>query len=209
MSTKKNNNNNISANEFQSISESAKGQIRSVAVNPFYYINQLNKLAAKNEYCDNTAVKPFADILKGLHGQRYGFTPDILEKDSFGRFVTRSKFRGIFATVGDCVDYELDNKGREIIRENGEYIVLCPIAFSLVAFFNAFKRAAKVHIIDNEKQRKQAAKEAEKAEKKAQRDAERQRKQNEKCAAELSRRYMNGEISEQYFNEAIASLKAA
>lgn len=55
---------------------------------PFYYINSLNKMAKENKVLENVDLANLSNLLKKIHGQRYGFDACILDKDDQGRFVT-------------------------------------------------------------------------------------------------------------------------
>ena len=55
---------------------------------PFLYINMLNKLASKNINYEGVDLAKLSLLLKKIHGERYGFTSNILDKDSEGHFVT-------------------------------------------------------------------------------------------------------------------------
>lgn len=55
---------------------------------PFLYINILNKLASQNYVYEGVDLAQLSLLLKKIHGERYGFTPNILDKDSEGHFVT-------------------------------------------------------------------------------------------------------------------------
>ena len=54
---------------------------------PFAYINLLNKMASKNFVYEGVDLAKLSLLLKKIHGERYGFTPSILDKDSNGHFV--------------------------------------------------------------------------------------------------------------------------
>ena len=79
---------------------------------PFLYINMLNKLASKNFVYEGVDLAKLSLLLKKIHGERYGFTSDFLDKDSEGHFVT-------------C-------------RETREGSKLLPIEMSLSGYLDAF-----------------------------------------------------------------------
>ena len=57
------------------------------AKSPFAYINLLNKMASKNFVYEGVDLAKLSLLLKKIHGERYGFTPSILDKDRNGHFV--------------------------------------------------------------------------------------------------------------------------
>lgn len=56
---------------------------------PFLYINMLNKMASLNFVYEGVDLARLSSLLKNIHGERYGFTASILDKDSNGHFTTR------------------------------------------------------------------------------------------------------------------------
>ena len=55
---------------------------------PFYYINMLNKLASQNFVYEGVDLTRLSLLLKKIHGERYGFSPNFLDKDCEGHLVT-------------------------------------------------------------------------------------------------------------------------
>lgn len=201
MSTNKNNTTVVTTEQIKN----GKNQIKSATHSIFYCVNELNKLAKKNEYCDATAVRPVADVIKTMHDERGYFGLCVFPKDSKGRFyISTVKVSGFEAELPAlmCGEVVTDKFGREIVwSEEKKCFFALEHRCTVDSLFNAFCKIAKGVAT--------AQKDAESAEKKAQRDADKRAKENEKKAAELSRRYMSGEISELQFNESIAALKAA
>ena len=60
------------------------------AKSPFAYINLLNKMASKNFVYEGVDLAKLSLLLKKIHGERYGFTPSILDKDCNGHFVKQN-----------------------------------------------------------------------------------------------------------------------
>lgn len=201
MSTKKNNATVLTSEQIKN----GKTQVKSATHSIFYCVNELNKLAKKNEYCDATAVRPVADVIKTLHEERGYFGLCVFPKDSKGRFyISTVKVSGFEAELPSLLNGEVitDKLGREVVwSEEKKCFFALEYRCTVDSLFSAYCKIAKG--VTAEK------KATESAEKKAQKDAEKRAKENEKMAAELSRRYMSGEISEQQFNESIAALKAA
>lgn len=174
--------NNFSAKEFTNIVKGAKVEINGTFKNPFIVINLLNK-AAKGDFSKVANVEDItrenlvkvANVLKGMHKNRYAFDTCLFEKDSFGRFCTMSNYKGtkgdLFADYYDINNLSVliytDNKGREIVEnEKGDMFICMPISLTLNGMFNAFAKVAKVDIIQTEKAAKvaeKAAKDSEKA----------------------------------------------
>lgn len=81
---------------------------------PFAYINMLNKMASKNFVYEGVDLAKVSFLLKKIHGERYGFTPSILNKDSNGCFVTRhnsiedSKYLPIDLSLSGYLDAFID-----------------------------------------------------------------------------------------------------
>ena len=182
-----------------------KAQIKSATHSIFYCVNELNKLAKKNEYCDATAVRPIADVIRTLHDERGYFGLCVFPKDSKGRFyISTVKVSGFESELPSLLNGEVvtDKFGREVVwSEEKKCFLALEYRCTVDSLFNAFCKIAKGVAT--------AQKATETSEKKAQKDAEKKAKENEKYAAELSRKYMSGEISELQFNESIAALKAA
>lgn len=185
--------------------KSGKNQIKTATHSIFYCVNELNKLAKKNEYCDSTAVRPIADVIRTMHEERGYFGLCVFPKDSKGRFyISTVKVNGFESELPSLMNGEVitDKFGREVVwSEEKKCFFALEYRCTVDTLFNAFCKIAKGVTA--------AQKDAETAEKKAQKAAEKKARENEKKAAELSRRYMSGEISEMQFNEQIAALKAA
>mgnify|MGYP007069857283 CR=1 FL=1 len=121
------------------LAQSAKQDLRNVS--PFYFINQLNRLAKKNEYCENENLQELGRRVKQLHeDKRYYFVADVFVKNSAGVFCTKTRLPKIYTLdlieeYGDLVCTHT-YKGREIV---GEYY-LVPVSLSLVGFIAAYKK---------------------------------------------------------------------
>ena len=55
---------------------------------PFFYIKILNKLASQNFVYEGVDLARLSLLLKKIHGERYGFSPNFLDKDCEGHLVT-------------------------------------------------------------------------------------------------------------------------
>ena len=171
-------------------------------ISPFYYINQLVKLAKRNEYMNNTNLAALNTQLRQIAAKeggqidvkRTGFNPAFLPKDSKGRFCFPKlrKLTFIFATTGDEVDYAHDNKGRDIIQTADGYRVLLPIQLDEKAFAVAFNEVASEY----ERNCKKSANERKK-----------QIKQYDKEKAQIISDYDAGIISEVELSAQLCALK--
>lgn len=193
--------------EFTAICKEAEAQINSGRINPFNVLNKLNKLAAKNDFCDHEAIKPVALAFREYcaavgvpTNKRYAFSLDIFAKDKFGRFT-----------------YE-----KSVKRHNGVNNELFEDSyFSVVDFssetslFRAIKYVVSGYMRESEREAKEAekvAREAEKAEKRAQREAEKVAKNNLKAYKNalkpLQKDFVSGAISAATFEAMSLQLKA-
>lgn len=193
--------------EFTALCKDAENQINAGRVNPFNVLNKLNKLAAKNDFCDNEAIKPVSMAFREYCAavgvpvnKRYAFSLDIFLKDKFGRFT-----------------YE-----KSVKRHNGvnnelfEDSYFSAVDFSSeISLFRAIKYVVGGYMKESEREAKEAAKvarEAEKAEKRAQREAAKEEKNNKKAYKNalkpLQKDFVNGAISAATFEAMALQLKA-
>lgn len=186
-------------------------------INPFYYVNELNKLARKNEFCENVNIKVLQDRCKKLHNGRYGFDVSLFEKDYLNRFCTCKKvaftevpFMQEDANYGDI----LAINGKEIrFSTDGFYAVIyVPITISLAGFITAFQK-----VVSEKENAEKAAKAAEeKAAKAAERAAKAAAKENaaaakakEKQISALVSKFVQGEITKEELNAQILAIDLA
>ena len=133
------------------VASQAKSDIRGIS--PFYFVNQLNKLAKRNEFCDNTNLSQFKKTIEREFNCK-GFDVDILHKIN-GEFCNMVKIpttRETQTTIikVDTTTYEglvvitRTNKATqketqsEYIAYDNDYMFV-PITKTLVAYLNAYK----------------------------------------------------------------------
>lgn len=214
--------NSISSKEFAAIAKNANKQIKEVTYSPFFIINTLNKVAkgdvSKIDGCSAINVedvKTVANECKKLHGNRYAFDFALFDKDSKGRFCTRTTLpkKYVFDTDGDAVTYSFN--GKDILLSDNVY--LQPVTCTFPGMLSAFAKVAKVELRETEKREAAEKREAEKLAKKearaketaAQKKARMAKKERETKAKELSLQLLSGEITAEEFAEKLAILKAA
>lgn len=84
------------------------------AKSPFAYINLLNKMASREFVYEGVDLAKLSLLLKKIHGERYGFTSSILDKDCNGHFVKQhntidgSKFLPIDLSLSGYLDAYID-----------------------------------------------------------------------------------------------------
>jgi hypothetical protein len=214
--------NNISSKEFAAIAKNANKQIKDVTFSPFFICNTLNKVAKGDvskingmEGINVDDVKTVANECKKLHGGRYAFDFCLFDKDSFGRWCTRTTLpkKYVLDTDGDAVTYTIN--GKEVLLYDNVY--LQPVTCTFTGMLAAFAKVAKVEIRETEKRENAEKKEAEKLAKKEararetaeQKKARAAKKERETKAKELSLQLLAGEITPEEFAEKLAILKAA
>lgn len=214
--------NSISSKEFVAIAKNANKQIKEVTFSPFFIVNTLNKVVKGDvskingmESINVDDVKTVAKVCKTLHGGRYAFDFCLFDKDSFGRWCTRTTLpkKYVLETDGDAVTYTIN--GKDVIC--GENVYLQPISCTFTGMLSAFAKVAKVEIRETEKREAAEKREAEKAAKKAaraketaeQKKARVAKRERETKAKELSLQALAGEITAEEFNEKLAILKSA
>lgn len=135
-----------SANNVKNVNNAAKGALQDIKRLSFmYFVNQLNRLAKKNEFCENVNVRELLTAYKEATGQA-AFSSSSFEKDTFHRSCIVKAYKGAITAEalheamahGDTLS---DDKGQELILSaDGQAVrVLAPIALTLPAVLNAFK----------------------------------------------------------------------
>lgn len=129
----------------------AKSDVRNIS--PFFYINQLSKLAKKNEYCEHINVREAQKQVEAIFGCK-GFDANVLHKDSYYNTFCNlvnipqaNESRSIDLTFeGLVIITTIDKKGiahtSEYERVN-ETQMLKPITPSLLGYLNAFQTRTK------------------------------------------------------------------
>lgn len=138
--------------------EFAQGKSDIKNVSPFYYINQLNKLAKSNEYCEHVNIKECQNTISGIFGTK-GFSGDILHREPlFGKFANLVKIPETAETATITRIVSEENEGIIVVittnkttnktttKEYARYndtLMFAPITPSLVGYLNAFQKRVK------------------------------------------------------------------
>ena len=175
-------------------------------IKPFYFINQLNKLAAKNEYVDEVSIKELQTRCKrvlvacGYKNIRYGFDACLLTKDFANRFCTINKADANTAILNDLQhsDVVLVNGCEVRLTGDDEVVIYKPIARNLNSFMRAFERVVRAFEREEEEKQKAAAKAAKAAAKaaaKEEKDAKAAKAAKDKQVALIVDMWRNGQIT--------------
>ena len=91
----------------------AKEEIKSLS--PMYYVNQLNKLAKKNEFVDGVNIRDLGNMVKQISGERDLFTLRVFSPDYQGRPCYIAKYKGE-QPIAEFADGSVicDEKGYEL-----------------------------------------------------------------------------------------------
>lgn len=214
--------NNISSKEFAAIAKNANKQIKEVTFSPFFIVNTLNKVVKGDvskinglESINVDDVKTVANECKKLHGGRYAFDFALFEKDTKGRFCTRTTLpkKYVLDTCGDAVTYTIN--GKDILLSENVY--LQPVTCTFPGVLSAFAKVAKVELRETEKRENAERREAEKRAKKEARAKETAAQKKERAAKKeretkvkmLSIELLAGDITPEEFAEKVAAIKAA
>lgn len=214
--------NNMTSKEFAAIAKNANKQIKDVTYSPFFILNTLNKVVKGDiakingmESINVDDVKEVARVCKTLHGNRYAFDFCLFEKDSFGRWCTRTNLpkKYVLDTCGDAVTYTYN--GKDVLF--GENVYLQPVTCTFPGMLSAFAKVAKVELRETEKREAAEKREAEKLAKKEaraketaeQKKARAAKKERETKVKMLSIELLAGDITPEEFAEKVAAIKAA
>ena len=189
-------------------------------VSPFYYINQLNALARKNEYLEGINLSQLAERCKAYQTKhnlvdnngksfRYSFVGDMLMKDYKGRFV-------VCVSIPDYKVNQIDAKsiirfaedtgiiidaanGWELGYDDNGFYYFKPVQLSLSGFVGAFVEALKAdEFIEKqaEKATKQEQKKLAKQASAAARKLEKEKEKEQKKLAKDTNKLISNLISE-------------
>lgn len=117
----------------------ARNDIKSMSV--MYYVNQLNKLARKNEFIEGTNIKDLGKMLQQHTGEKDLFTARCFTKDINGRPCTIATYKGNVTPVELMHGEIVTDKGNELrLSEDGENVVMFkPVQMSLTGLITAYK----------------------------------------------------------------------
>lgn len=125
--------------QLATVTTAAKNDLKKISI--MYYVNQLNKLAKKNEFVENTNIRDLGVMLKKHTGEKDLFTARCFEKDYQGRACVVSEYKGEVSAIelqhGDIVT----DKGRELrLSSSSDSVVIYkPVALSLPGLVSAYK----------------------------------------------------------------------
>lgn len=173
----------------KALNECAKGaklDVKSTNLGIMYYVNQLNKLAKKNEFIEGVNLFEFGKRVQEYSKEKDLFTARVFTPDSANR--------PCFKKVAKNIE-KPKTKGFDIVSEN-EY--LQPITLSLVGLINAYSALLKVDAKAKDGILLEDAKRANKAQKASEKE---QAKATKKAQKDAKKRFLSGEISaEEYEN---------
>lgn len=182
----------------------AKQEIKSLSY--MYFVNQLNKLARKNEFVDGVNLRDLGNMVKQHSAQRDLFTLRVFTPDYQGRPCYIAKYKGDM-TARDLMhgDIITDDRGNEIriSNNNPETLVIyrvCPL--SLSGMISAYRAILAPIAAEQDK----AEREARKAERKAEKTADSKaraaaRKAIREQQREAREAYQRGEMCIEQFAE--------
>lgn len=168
----------MSNTKFQQLTKAAnnaKSEVKSLSI--MYYVNQLNKLARKNEYCESTNVRELGDLVRAFckdncnidlkNGEFFSaYLFDKINGVSFYKVTTHKKQSSAFAINIDIVTYKAVTLSLYGVI-NAFKAVLAPTAKAEDKAAKAAAAAARKAARKTESSAKAAARKALKAEQKA------------------------------------------
>lgn len=182
------------------LNNAAKGAAQEIrSISPMYYINQLNKLARKNEFVEGVNLRDLGNMVKQQSGERDLFTLRVFSPDYQGRPCYIAKYKGEI-TAQDLARGEIvcDNRGNELrisAQDPEQVITYRAISLSLSGFISAFCAYLSPFAAEQDRaeraERKAERKAAQSAESKARAAARKAIKEQQRAAIE---RYNRGEM---------------
>lgn len=117
----------------------AKNEIRSMSI--MYYVNQLNKLARKNEFVEGVNIKDLGVLVKSFSGEKDLFTARVFSKDVNGRPCYIAAYKGS-VQVADLIHGEIITEKECELRVSADeqrVVVYKPVQMSLTGLIAAYK----------------------------------------------------------------------
>ena len=163
-------------NDFQSVKafnaagNEAQAQVVNYAKSYGRLCRELNKAAAKNDYCDGSKVKPIADLVKArieaVKGSkvRYAFDMCLFAKSEAGRYITGRYVKAGATYQSEAVindinhgDVVTDRQGR-VLTIGADNVVMAEaiVPATLPGLFAAFKALVKAEVAEAINARKAA-----------------------------------------------------
>lgn len=186
-----NNSSSDNRKQLANVVNGAKNEVRSMSI--MYYVNQLNKLARKNEFVDGVNIKDLGTLVKSFSGEKDLFTARVFSKDINGRACYVANYKGS-VTVADLLHGEIvTDKGNELrLNEDGTNVVMYkPVQMTLTGLIAAYKAVLQPVAAAADKTAREQQKAARKTANKAAAAARRLVREQQKQAIED---YRNGKI---------------
>ena len=152
----------------------AKQEIRSLS--PMYYVNQLNKLARKNEFIEGVNIRDLGNMIKQVSGERDYFTLRVFTPDYQGRPCYIANYKGE-QPISDFCDGSIicDERGNELrIREREgkegmitEIITYRAVSLSLSGMIAAYRAVLSPIAAEQDRAERAAQREQRRAEQSA------------------------------------------
>lgn len=157
--------------QLNAVAKAAKNEVKSLSI--MYFVNQLNKLAKRNEYVNGVNVRQLGKLLQQYAGTKELFSAYAFERDFAGRPSVVAAYNGDVDTNGLHYGDIVTDKGRELrIYDSGDGVVIYkPVALSLPGLISAYKEVLKPLAAATDKAAREAAKAAKAAEREAAKDA--------------------------------------
>ena len=203
----------------KAMKRNAVNDVKAVSHNILFYVRSLNKLAAKNEFCEKVNVNELAKTFKSLLPENIKanmkaneyFHASVFCKDYMNRVCKVSEYKGANVTVNQVINEGgaifTDTNGQKVngkeIRLNASgdgLVILSPITMTLHGVCAAFGDVVTANA--------KAIDEKIKAEKKAAKESAKAANKRAKEIARLSKQFANGEISGATFRTEIARLES-
>ena len=178
------------------LNNAAKGANQEIkSLSPMYYVNQLNKLAKKNEFVEGVNLRDLGNMVKQQSGERDLFTLRVFSPDYQGRPCYIAKYKGEI-TVQDLAHGEIvcDNRGNELrisAQDPEQVITYRAISLSLSGFISAFRAYLAPFAAEQDRAERAERKAAQSAESKARAAARKIIKEQQRAAIE---KYNRGEM---------------
>lgn len=154
------------------LNTAAKGANQEIkSLTHIYYVNQLNKLARKNEFVNGTNIRNLGNMVKQHSGERDYFTLHVFTPDYLGRPCYIAKYKGEIKAQdlmhGDIITDKRGNEIRISADDPEQLIIYRVCTISLNGMISAFRAVLAPVAADQDR----AEREQRAAERKAQKSA--------------------------------------
>lgn len=188
----------INRKQLNATAAAARNDIKKMSV--MYYVNQLNKLAKRNEFVDNVNIKDLGKMLQQQTGEKDFFTARCFSKDITGRPCTISSYKGN-VTISELLHGDIiTEKGNELrLSADGKNVVMFkPVQMSLTGLIAAYKAILMPVAAAADKKARELQREQRKAANKSAAAARKAIREQQKQAIED---YRNGKLDIKEFAE--------